>query len=146
MWMILVTRYTYLGSTLAVASSKIKILLFRRMARARHTNCLCPTERLDPPSLILLSRPSTRSCTTDDKWACNNWLRYFKKTILIGFHLYCKNLRRSSYLPIRLLHASWLWLMTWLELGLGNKNPNYLFQSWPYIRLLVLIKRVQIFA
>ena len=37
------------GSTLAVASSKINILFFRKIALAKHTNCLCPTEKFDPP-------------------------------------------------------------------------------------------------
>ena len=36
------------GSTLAVASSRTMILFLPRIARAKHTSCLSPTERLDP--------------------------------------------------------------------------------------------------
>ena len=36
------------GSTLAVASSRTMILFLPRIARAKHTSCRSPTERLDP--------------------------------------------------------------------------------------------------
>ena len=47
----------YLRSTFAVASSKTRIRFLRRIARAKHTSCLCPTDRLDPPSEIFKSNP-----------------------------------------------------------------------------------------
>ena len=37
-----------LGSTLAVASSSTRILFLLRIALARHTSCLSPTDRFDP--------------------------------------------------------------------------------------------------
>ncbi len=39
----------HLGSTLAVASSRMRILFFLRRARARHNSCLCPTLKFVPP-------------------------------------------------------------------------------------------------
>ena len=51
----------YFWSTLAVASSRTRIRLRLRMARARHTNCLWPTERLVPPSVITESNPPVSS-------------------------------------------------------------------------------------
>lgn len=51
----------YCGSTLAVASSSTRILLFRTIALAKHTNCLWPTLKLDPPSDIFELRPSGKS-------------------------------------------------------------------------------------
>uniref|UniRef100_A0A1B0A237 Uncharacterized protein n=1 Tax=Glossina pallidipes TaxID=7398 RepID=A0A1B0A237_GLOPL len=45
------------GSTLAVASSITKIRFSRNIARAKQTNCLWPTLKLEPPSDILLCRP-----------------------------------------------------------------------------------------
>uniref|UniRef100_A0A1B0BLW3 Uncharacterized protein n=1 Tax=Glossina palpalis gambiensis TaxID=67801 RepID=A0A1B0BLW3_9MUSC len=42
------------GSTLAVASSITKIRFSRNIARAKQTNCLWPTLKLEPPSDILL--------------------------------------------------------------------------------------------
>lgn len=40
-----------------LTSSKIRIFVFRKSARAKHTSCLCPELRLDPASLISASRP-----------------------------------------------------------------------------------------
>uniref|UniRef100_A0A1A9VAF5 Uncharacterized protein n=1 Tax=Glossina austeni TaxID=7395 RepID=A0A1A9VAF5_GLOAU len=45
------------GSTLAVASSITKMRFSRNIARAKQTNCLWPTLKLEPPSDILLCRP-----------------------------------------------------------------------------------------
>lgn len=42
-------RLSVSGSTLAVASSLIKILLFRNVARAKEINCLWPMLRFKPP-------------------------------------------------------------------------------------------------
>ncbi len=53
----------YLWSTLAVASSMTRILLFLSMALARHTNCLCPTLNLLPPSPASISKPSDTDFT-----------------------------------------------------------------------------------
>lgn len=53
-----------LGSTLAVASSKMRIGFFLTMARARHTSCLCPTLMLLPPSLTGSSSPISLSSTS----------------------------------------------------------------------------------
>ena len=64
--------WTNFGSTFAVASSRIKILFFLRMALAKQTNCLCPTDRFDPPSLIFVSKPSFNSSMGLLKWA---WFR-----------------------------------------------------------------------
>lgn len=60
---ILFLYYFYCGSTLAVASSNTRILLFRTIALAKHTNCLWPTLKLDPPSDIFEFRPSDKSST-----------------------------------------------------------------------------------
>ena len=46
------------GSTLAVASSSTRTLLFRRMARARQISCFSPTEKLDPLSRTSVSSPA----------------------------------------------------------------------------------------
>ena len=64
--------WTNFGSTFAVASSRIKILFFLRMALAKQTNCLCPTDRFDPPSLIFVSKPCFNSSVVLLKWA---WFR-----------------------------------------------------------------------
>lgn len=48
---------TYFGSTLAVASSSTRMRFPRSIARARQTSCLCPKEKLDPPSDTLKSNP-----------------------------------------------------------------------------------------
>ena len=48
--------FLHLRSTLAVASSKTKILLFLSKVLARQNNCLCPTLKLLPPSLTVSSR------------------------------------------------------------------------------------------
>ena len=66
---------TYFGSTFAVASSSTRILFFLKMALAKQTNCLCPTDRFEPPSLIFASRPSFRSSTAFVKWAWSNELQ-----------------------------------------------------------------------
>ena len=58
---------TYLGSTLAVASSRMRILFRLKIALAKQTSCLCPTEKFDPPSLIFVSKPSFNSRTASDK-------------------------------------------------------------------------------
>lgn len=55
---------THFGSTLAVASSSTKILLFLMMARARHRSWRCPTLKLDPPSDTLWFSPAGSSSTT----------------------------------------------------------------------------------
>ena len=47
----------YFGSTLAVASSRTNILFFLMIALAKQTNCLWPTDRLDPPSHISAFKP-----------------------------------------------------------------------------------------
>ena len=44
-------------STFAVASSISITAAFRRSARAMHSNCLCPTLRLPPPSVTWQSTP-----------------------------------------------------------------------------------------
>lgn len=54
----------YCASTLAVASSNTRILLFRTIALAKHINCLWPTLKLEPLSDILESRRSGKSLTT----------------------------------------------------------------------------------
>lgn len=54
---------THLWSTLAVASSITNIRFLRRIALARHTSCLCPTEKFDPPSVMLDSSPADSSDT-----------------------------------------------------------------------------------
>lgn len=54
---------TYCGSTLAVASSSTSSRLRRTMARARHTSCRCPTEKLPPPSAMREFSPAGSSNT-----------------------------------------------------------------------------------
>nr|CAD7578788.1 unnamed protein product [Timema californicum] len=49
---------THCWSTLAVASSRSRILLLMRIALARQSSCLCPTLKFTPPSVTLVSRPS----------------------------------------------------------------------------------------
>ena len=55
-------------STAAVASSRTKILVFLRMARARQTSCLWPTERFEPPSTTTWSRLPVSLCTREIKY------------------------------------------------------------------------------
>mmetsp|Transcript_119214 Transcript_119214/g.344841 ORF Transcript_119214/g.344841 Transcript_119214/m.344841 type:complete len:201 (-) Transcript_119214:1183-1785(-) len=65
-WMRLSVR----KSTLAVASSKIRIRDFRKMALAAQTSCIWPTDKLSPPAVILKPKPSSfnrknsASCTS----------------------------------------------------------------------------------
>ncbi|KAE9537849.1 hypothetical protein AGLY_005821 [Aphis glycines] len=61
----------YCASTFAVASSNTSILLFRIIALAKHTNCLCPTLKLDPPSDIFEFRPLDKSSTTYVNYSLN---------------------------------------------------------------------------
>lgn len=49
---------------LAVASSRIKILLFFNIARAKQTSWRCPELKLAPPSETLVSSPPERLLTT----------------------------------------------------------------------------------
>ena len=66
---------TYFGSTLAVASSRTKILFFFKIALAKQTNCLCPTDKLDPPSFIFTSKPSLNSSIALVNWAWSSALQ-----------------------------------------------------------------------
>lgn len=50
-WSVLLNLWTCREWLLAVASSKLMILLFWTRARANHTNYLSPTLKFDPPSL-----------------------------------------------------------------------------------------------
>lgn len=50
-WSVLLNLWTCREWLLAVASSKMMILLFWTRARANHTNYLSPTLKFDPPSL-----------------------------------------------------------------------------------------------
>lgn len=61
---------TYLWSTLAVASSITSILLFCRIARARHTNCRWPTLKLDPDSVNRASKPPFKLHIVSFNWTC----------------------------------------------------------------------------
>ncbi len=63
MYYILEVFIAYAWSTLAVASSITRILLFLSMALARQTNCFCPTLKLLPASDIIASRPPDMHCT-----------------------------------------------------------------------------------
>ena len=67
-WYFAITTYSI--STLAVASSNIRILLFWRRALAKQNNCLWPTLKLLPPSLTVLSNPPSRYFTTFFSWTC----------------------------------------------------------------------------
>ena len=58
-------------STLAVASSRTKILLCLSTALARQKSCLWPTLKLVPPSSTCPSRPPTAASTTVFSWTCN---------------------------------------------------------------------------
>ena len=51
----------YLCSTLAVASSITRILFWRRMAWARQTNCLWPTDKFEPPPVTMKCNPKGNS-------------------------------------------------------------------------------------
>ncbi len=59
----------YLWSTLAVASSSTRIRFCRRMARAKQINCLWPTEKFAPPSVMLASNPAESSFTVSLSFA-----------------------------------------------------------------------------
>ena len=70
-WMNLIVawmRSSVSRSTAAVASSRTKILVFLRMARARQTSCLWPTERFEPPSSTSWSRLPLSLCTREMKY------------------------------------------------------------------------------
>lgn len=60
----------YLGSTLAVASSMMRMRFFLRTALARHTSCLWPTLKLEPDSARTVSNLQGSSSTTDLSWTC----------------------------------------------------------------------------
>lgn len=62
--------YTYLWSTLAVASSMTSILLSCRIARARHTSCRWPTLKLDPDSVNRASKPPFKLHIVSFNWTC----------------------------------------------------------------------------
>ena len=65
-------------STVAVASSRTKTFVFRSKALARQINCLCPTEKFEPPSETSLFRPSPRVSTTwFFKWANSRLFQSF---------------------------------------------------------------------
>lgn len=67
----------YRESTLAVASSSTINLLFRTIARAKHTSCFWPTLKFEPSADIFVSRPSGRSSTTVLSSTCgdkNVWI------------------------------------------------------------------------
>ena len=61
---------TDLLSTLAVASSRTRILFLLSRARARHTSCFCPTLKFAPPSVTTPSRPPSSSSTADFSCTC----------------------------------------------------------------------------
>ncbi|CAH1985086.1 unnamed protein product [Acanthoscelides obtectus] len=54
-----VTMMLYLWSTLAVASSMISILLFLKIALAKHRSCLSPALKFPPPSDTRKSKEGT---------------------------------------------------------------------------------------
>ena len=60
----------YLGSTLAVASSMMRMRFFLRTALARHTSCLWPTLKLEPDSARTVSNLPGSSSTADFSWTC----------------------------------------------------------------------------
>ncbi len=84
MYYILEISIAYAWSTLAVASSIIRILLFLRMALARQTNCFCPTLKLLPASDIIASRPPDMHFTI----LCR---RTSLRTFQIWSSSYCEN-------------------------------------------------------
>lgn len=53
----------YFWSTLAVASSNTSMRFCLRIARAKHMSCLWPTEKFEPPSVMLDSSPAASSFT-----------------------------------------------------------------------------------
>ena len=64
-------KSSHMVSTLAVASSRTRILLLRRRALARHTNWRWPTLKLDPCSITSALRPPSICSTTSFSWTCN---------------------------------------------------------------------------
>ena len=58
------TKVTYTLSTLAVASSMTRILFLFKSALAKHMSCLCPTLKLEPPSVRVESKPPGMTATT----------------------------------------------------------------------------------
>ena len=69
-------------STAAVASSRIRILVFRRRALAKQMSWRWPTEKLLPPSVTTWSRPpfrffSTWSLRWDSSRALQSWASLF---------------------------------------------------------------------
>ena len=64
-----VNRWSRPKSTAAVASSKIRILVFLSRALAKHTSCLWPTERFSPPSEIEIYVCNYQRGQISDFWA-----------------------------------------------------------------------------
>lgn len=69
----------------AVASSNIRILLFFKIARARQTSCRWPELKFDPPSAIVVSRPSVKSLIWffNSTWRSDLSIRWLKKDQII---------------------------------------------------------------
>ena len=61
---------SHIGSTLAVASSMTSTFLFLRSALARHSSCLWPTDRLEPPVLSSEESPPLKEEVQVDRWTC----------------------------------------------------------------------------
>lgn len=71
------------GSTLAVASSSTSILLFLKIALAKHTSCRCPILRFEPPSEILAWSPCDISLTAsfNSTWKYMRHYRWYLASI-----------------------------------------------------------------
>ena len=61
---------SHLWSTLAVASSIMRMRFLRRIARARHTSCLWPRLKFEPDSASTVSSRPGNSSTTAFSWTC----------------------------------------------------------------------------
>ena len=59
-------------SIAAVASSKIRIFVFRSKALDKQISCRWPTEKLEPDSVTSWSKPFSRLWTWAFKWACSS--------------------------------------------------------------------------
>lgn len=59
-WNIDALFFSYLGSTLAVASSRINILLPFKIALAKQISCRWPALKFVPPSIIFVFKPPAK--------------------------------------------------------------------------------------
>lgn len=85
LWM----RSSVSRSTAAVASSKMRTLVFLSRARAKQMSCLCPTLKLSPPSLTSCESPFVKA-----------------ENVRISFHSFSDNFGNYRYLLKKIWNLS----------------------------------------